>query len=106
MSYKQTKVWNVDNNDIEKGEPLLLQEPTMWIRDNKLIAFPTETVYGLGANALSDEAVSKIFYAKGRPSDNPLIVHIGDKTQLNELVADIPEVADRLMEAFWQEHLR
>ncbi|GAF21506.1 LOW QUALITY PROTEIN: YrdC/Sua5 family protein [Bacillus sp. JCM 19047] len=100
MSYKQTKVWNVDNNDIEKGEPLLLQEPTMWIRDNKLIAFPTETVYGLGANALSDEAVSKIFYAKGRPSDNPLIVHIGDKTQLNELVADIPEVADRLMEPF------
>ncbi|WP_236702342.1 MULTISPECIES: L-threonylcarbamoyladenylate synthase [Bacillaceae] len=101
MSYKQTKIWNVDNDDMKKGEPLLLQEPTMWIRDNKLIAFPTETVYGLGANALSDEAVSKIFYAKGRPSDNPLIVHIGEKEQLNELVEDIPEVAHRLMQVFW-----
>ncbi len=71
------------------------------LREGKLVAFPTETVYGLGANALNTDAVKKIFEAKGRPSDNPLIVHISDVSKLNELVAEIPEAADLLIKAFW-----
>lgn len=71
------------------------------LRDGKLVAFPTETVYGLGANALNTEAVEKIYEAKGRPSDNPLIVHIADVSKLNELVAEIPEAAELLIKAFW-----
>lgn len=66
-----------------------------------LIAFPTETVYGLGANALDEKACSKIFEAKGRPSDNPLIVHIGYKEMLKELVEKIPDEAQKLIDKFW-----
>ena len=65
-----------------------------------LVAFPTETVYGLGANALDRDAVLSIFAAKGRPADNPLIVHIHDRAQLEPL-CDIPERALPLMDAFW-----
>lgn len=67
----------------------------------QLVAFPTETVYGLGANALDEQAVARIFEAKGRPSDNPLIVHIGRFDQLNDLVSHIPESAPSLMKHFW-----
>ncbi len=66
-----------------------------------LIAFPTETVYGLGADARSEAAVRSIFAAKGRPADNPLIVHIADIAMLPAIAAEIPEVAYRLAEAFW-----
>ena len=66
-----------------------------------LVAFPTETVYGLGGNALDPEASRKIYAAKGRPSDNPLIVHVGRKEDIEPLVRGIPEDAERLMEAFW-----
>lgn len=66
-----------------------------------LVAFPTETVYGLGANGLSGEAVKKIFAAKGRPADNPLILHIAGRDELDQLVDVIPPQADKLMEAFW-----
>ncbi len=65
-----------------------------------LVAFPTETVYGLGANALNEKAVHSIFTAKGRPADNPLIVHIHSRCQLPEL-CDIPPLAEPLMDAFW-----
>ena len=71
------------------------------LRNNEVVAFPTETVYGLGAVVASDEAVSKIFTAKGRPGDNPLIVHIGDISQLEFVVSAIPNTARRLMDAFW-----
>ncbi|MFO0448301.1 MAG: L-threonylcarbamoyladenylate synthase [Pseudomonadota bacterium] len=67
----------------------------------QLVAFPTETVYGLGANALDERAVARIFEAKGRPSDNPLIVHIGRLDQLNELVSHVPESAQSLIDRFW-----
>lgn len=70
------------------------------LREGGLVAFPTETVYGLGANALNEEAVRAIFAAKGRPADNPLIVHIHDRSQLAE-ICDLPEGAERLMDAFW-----
>lgn len=71
------------------------------IRGGGLVAFPTETVYGLGADALNEEAAAKIYAAKGRPSDNPLIVHIADINMLMPLVKDIPLVAKKLMDTFW-----
>ena len=66
-----------------------------------LVAFPTETVYGLGGNALDASAAQKIYAAKGRPSDNPLIVHVGCKEDVLPLVREIPEHAEALMDAFW-----
>lgn len=66
-----------------------------------LVAMPTETVYGLAANALDPNAVSRIFKAKGRPSDNPLIIHIGSLSQLPPLVTDISTIARKLIDAFW-----
>lgn len=71
------------------------------IQKGGLVALPTETVYGLGADGLNPEAVAKIFQAKGRPQDNPLILHIADANQLEGLCHDIPETAYRLAEAFW-----
>lgn len=70
------------------------------LKSGGLVAFPTETVYGLGANALDRDAVLSIFAAKGRPADNPLIVHIHDRNQLEPL-CDVPERALPLMDAFW-----
>ncbi|MCH5278216.1 MAG: threonylcarbamoyl-AMP synthase [Christensenellaceae bacterium] len=71
------------------------------IRAGGLVAFPTETVYGLGANGLDGEAVNKIFDAKGRPSDNPLILHIAKKSDVKPLWRHVPDDARRLMDAFW-----
>ncbi len=70
-------------------------------QQNELIALPTETVYGLGANAKDEQAVKKIYIAKGRPSDNPLIIHIHDKSQLNDFTQNISKEAEILMDAFW-----
>lgn len=96
-----TKKWCVaKNGDIDNNYPQI-QEAALLISNNEVVAFPTETVYGLGANAYSDEAVAKIFAAKGRPCDNPLIVHIADRDQLKTLVTEIPPLADKLIEAFW-----
>jgi len=67
----------------------------------QLVAFPTETVYGLGADAASDTAVARIFAAKGRPSDHPLIVHVADARHVERFASEVPAVARRLMEAFW-----
>ena len=71
------------------------------IRSGGLVVFPTETVYGLGANGLDGEAVSRIFEAKGRPSDNPLILHIAKKSDVKALWKHIPDKARLLMDAFW-----
>ena len=71
------------------------------LRSGGLVAFPTETVYGLGGNALDPEAARKIYAAKGRPSDNPLILHIADRKDLAPLVKKVPETAEILMDAFW-----
>ena len=96
-----TNMWVVDNVVERKKYYPQLQEAAKLLRENEAIAFPTETVYGLGANAMNDEAIAKIFEAKGRPSDNPLIVHIGTKSQLDGIVKEIPPVAETLMEHFW-----
>ena len=66
-----------------------------------LVAFPTETVYGLGGNALDPQASMKIYAAKGRPSDNPLIVHIAELEQLEKITTEIPEGAKILAEKYW-----
>jgi len=71
------------------------------VADGKLVAFPTETVYGLGADALNAEAVGKVYAAKGRPSDNPMIVHIASKEDFLRLTPRITEDMEKLMEAFW-----
>lgn len=71
------------------------------IRQGGLVAFPTETVYGLGGDALNPQSSEKIYKAKGRPSDNPLIVHIADMDALNAIVREIPESAVKLAERFW-----
>jgi len=70
------------------------------IKNGELVIFPTETVYGIGANAFDEEAVGKIFMAKGRPSDNPLIVHIADKKTIKDIAENITEVEQKLIDAF------
>jgi L-threonylcarbamoyladenylate synthase len=101
VSYKQTYYWTVDNFLSKADEREWIKEAAMWIKNGEVVAFPTETVYGLGANALDEQAVGKIFEAKGRPSDNPLIVHIADALQVNELAAEVPAVAKKLIDQFW-----
>ncbi|GAE33624.1 L-threonylcarbamoyladenylate synthase [Halalkalibacter akibai] len=101
MSYKQTFLWAVDNFLENNKKQQMIKEAALWIKKGEVIAFPTETVYGLGANALDEQAVRKIFEAKGRPSDNPLIVHIAEAEQLNDLVLQVPSVAKKLIEQFW-----
>lgn len=71
------------------------------IKNGEVVAFPTETVYGLGADAWNPKAIAKVFETKGRPSDNPLIVHIADLEQIYEFASDIPEIAQLLIDEFW-----
>lgn len=94
-----TKVWK--HSTIIHEQNLAIEEAAALLRDQQVVAFPTETVYGLGADATSELAVQRIFDAKGRPSDNPLIVHVGDRKQVEQLVTDIPPVAKQLMDKFW-----
>jgi len=82
------------------GGKELIEEAAELIRKGEVVAFPTETVYGLGADAFNAEAVAKIFKAKGRPADNPLIVHLFSKDQLNKVAKDIPEEAYILIDIF------
>jgi L-threonylcarbamoyladenylate synthase len=97
----RTKVWSVDK-DVENVQSCSqIVDAAKLLRQGEVVAFPTETVYGLGANALSDQAVEKIFLAKGRPSDNPLIVHIGELAQLEMVAQEVPPKAEQLIEAFW-----
>ncbi len=88
-----TKFLSDSEQDIEVAAQIL--------KNGGLVAFPTETVYGLGGNALEASASQAIYAAKGRPSDNPLIVHIADTASVYELATEVPETAKTLMEAFW-----
>lgn len=78
-----------------------LDEAARVLAAGELVAFPTETVYGLGADAANAEAVAKIFALKGRPSDHPLIVHVADAAQVSHFAASVPDFAGQLMKAFW-----
>ena len=82
-------------------DPSSIREASRILKEGGLVAFPTETVYGLGGNALDPSASARIYAAKGRPSDNPLIVHIAETSALEELAEEIPEKAHQLAEAFW-----
>jgi len=89
----ETKILTASKQDIALAGKIL--------REGGLVAFPTETVYGLGANALDENAVKSIYAAKGRPSDNPLIVHIAKKEDISPLVKEIPPKAEKLIDAFF-----
>ena len=94
----QTKVVKIDAEQIDTDK---MEEAARIIADGGLVAFPTETVYGLGADALHSEASKKIYAAKGRPSDNPLIVHISKFEDLESIAKEVPEQARKLSDAFW-----
>ena len=93
-----TFISKIDEKNIDKIE---IKKQAEILKKGDTVIFPTETVYGLGANALDEKAVSKIYEAKGRPSDNPLIVHIYDKHQVEELAKDISPKAHVVMDRFW-----
>ncbi|URZ07962.1 L-threonylcarbamoyladenylate synthase [Clostridium felsineum] len=94
-----TKIVNLNKDDIEADKAL--KEAGELIQKGKLVVFPTETVYGLGANAEDGKAVTKIFEAKGRPQDNPLIIHVADFEDVDKYAKNISESAKRLMQEFW-----
>jgi sua5/yciO/yrdC/ywlC family protein len=87
--------------DINKPDQDLISLFATMLADGKTVIFPTETVYGLGANALDEDAATKIYQAKGRPSDNPLLVHVADKEDVYDLVEKIDDRAKLLMDKFW-----
>ena len=87
--------------DVENVNIDVINEAGAIIKRGGLVAFPTETVYGLGANGMDEKAAAKIYAAKGRPSDNPLILHISDISMLDGIVSHIPNTAQILMEKFW-----
>lgn len=93
-----TMIKKIDKTNIEKEA---IRQAGDIIQQGGLVAFPTETVYGLGADALKAQAAMKIYQAKGRPSDNPLIVHIAERDALYSIVENVPETAVRLAEKFW-----
>ena len=94
----KTEILSIDPANIDEE---LIGRAGDILKAGGLVAFPTETVYGLGGDALNKDASRKIYAAKGRPSDNPLIVHIADMDHLAPIVADIPEGAKKLADAYW-----
>jgi L-threonylcarbamoyladenylate synthase len=78
-----------------------LKKAVSMLKAGEVVAFPTETVYGLGADAWNPDAIRKVFQLKGRPSDNPLIVHLANRNEANQFAASIPDEAKKLMEAYW-----
>lgn len=86
---------------ILKPTPVNIMEAANWLQKGEVIGFPTETVYGLAANALSVEAVRKIFQAKERPEDNPLIIHISNIHMLSQIISVVPPLAYKLAQKFW-----
>lgn len=98
MLNKDTKIFKIDGASPDEA---LIEEAANIIKNGGLLAFPTETVYGLGGDARDPEASKKIYSAKGRPSDNPLIVHISDMNMLEKVARVIPREARDLAKAFW-----
>ncbi|SFT85304.1 L-threonylcarbamoyladenylate synthase [Selenomonas sp. GACV-9] len=92
-----TKIVKIDDVKAQRDE---LQHAGEILRQGGLVAFPTETVYGLGANGLDGEACARIYDAKGRPSDNPLILHVANRSMVDQVAAKVPALAEKLMAAF------
>lgn len=97
----ETEVIQIDEQNIDEAAKASLTRAGDIIKNGGLVAFPTETVYGLGGDALNPESSRKIYAAKGRPSDNPLIVHVASMEDLETIVKDVPEAARKLAKAFW-----
>lgn len=93
-----TQIYKIDSKAVDHQK---MEEAAQLIRSGELVAFPTETVYGLGADALNPQASKKIYAAKGRPSDNPLIVHIAKFEDLEDIAKEVPQEAKKLADAFW-----
>lgn len=93
-----TVIVKINQNEFKEEE---LAQAARILREGGLVAFPTETVYGLGADGLNDQAAHKIYAAKGRPSDNPLILHIASMEALEDLTTMVPESARKMADAFW-----
>lgn len=93
----ETKFWQLHS----KNDDEIFQQAGALLRAGELVAFPTETVYGLGANGLDGKAVKKIYEAKGRPGDNPLILHIADINEIYTLTDKLSDIAQKLAEKFW-----
>ena len=100
MQRVETERLSVDVADASVYHPQIIRAGGM-LRDGKLVAFPTETVYGLGAKALDERAVERIFEAKGRPAWDPIIVHVSDAEMAQTLMTDVTEMFDRLQREFW-----
>lgn len=94
----ETIIKKIDKNDKNTD---IIGEAGRILKEGGLVAFPTETVYGLGADALNEDAAKKIYAAKGRPSDNPLIIHITNMKALEKIVTEIPEKAEKIAEKYW-----
>ncbi|HDA9699502.1 TPA: threonylcarbamoyl-AMP synthase [Listeria innocua] len=94
----QTIHWKINK---QQSNNLIYQKAAELLQNGECVAFPTETVYGLGADATNQAAIQKIYAAKGRPSDNPLIVHIAKREQMDQFIASYPPKALQLMEEFW-----
>lgn len=94
----ETKCYKIDVENMNMSQ---MQEAGELIAAGELVAFPTETVYGLGGDALHPDAAKKIYEAKGRPSDNPLIIHIAEVSDLKRVAKEVPPQAEKLAEAFW-----
>ncbi|MBR3069108.1 MAG: L-threonylcarbamoyladenylate synthase, partial [Lachnospiraceae bacterium] len=94
----ETEILKIDKNAVDEEK---IARAGRILQNGGLVAFPTETVYGLGGNALLPDASRKIYAAKGRPSDNPLIVHIADMEHLRPIVTEVPQSAIRLAEVYW-----
>jgi L-threonylcarbamoyladenylate synthase len=94
---KRTEIMRI----AEKTADDVFKKAGEFLREGKTVAFPTETVYGLGADALNPQAVKQIFKAKGRPADNPLIVHVSNQSQCKQLVSTFTPIARKLAECFW-----
>lgn len=93
-----TIIIELDENNIDKDK---LEIACETLREGELVAFPTETVYGLGGDALNETAAARIYAAKGRPSDNPLIVHVAETEDVYRIAREVPEMAKKLMDKYW-----
>ncbi|GCE16678.1 L-threonylcarbamoyladenylate synthase [Dictyobacter kobayashii] len=101
MQQRETQIIKIDPNHLDEHYTQQIAYAAQLLRAGELVVLPTETVYGLGANALDAQAAEQIFIAKGRPFSDPLIVHIADKHELENIVSVVPETAWKLAAAFW-----
>src|SRR5699024_2611659 len=95
----KTKHLLIDPDD-KNNNKIMITEAARLLQSGELVAIPTETVYGLGADATNEQAVSKIFEAKGRPQDNPLIAHVANFEQLKRLVDNVPPYVEKLINTY------